>query len=197
MLYAKRERFEKLSRAVGRLFSKFPLEPNQWTLLSLVPALLGFYLLVSHTAFLGAAGLYLLAAFLDFVDGAVARHAGKTSKEGAYLDTVVDRYVEFLILFALVFLYLPDLYIPSSAWIVLLLFGSLLTTYSKSAAKEKELTDKELRGGLLERAERVTLLLLSLVLAKFEPLWTVYILAALAVFTNISALQRIVMALTK
>src|SRR3989338_7528492 len=75
-------------------------------------------------------------------------------------------------------------------------FGSFLTTYAKSAAKEKEIIreGKELKGGLLERAERLFILFIGIVLAAFNPLWLVYVLALLAVLTNFSALQRIFIA---
>ncbi len=193
MLYATRERFEKLSVKIGIAFSKIPLTPNQWTIVSLIPAILAAYFLAKDM-FLYAAGLFILASFLDLVDGSVARVRGMASKFGAYLDTIVDRYVEALIVFALLFVALPStgFFLPIKAWILLYLFGGMMTTYAKSAAKEKEIIEgNELKGGLLERAERLIILFLGIVAAAFDPIWLSYAVVLLAVLTNISALQRI------
>lgn len=190
MLYEKRDKFDKISEKVGELFSKFGLSPNQWTLLSLVPALIGFYF-VYRELLIYAALFYFVSFFIDVVDGAVARFTGRDSRRGAYIDTLMDRYIEFLFLFSLLFLPLPNFLLPVKAWILLLLFGSLITTYSKSAAKEKEVLRKELKGGLLERAERVILLIVALVLGAFNRMWMVGMLSALAILVNFSAFQRI------
>lgn len=190
MLYEQREKFKGLSIKIGMLFSKLPMSPNQWTLLSLLPAAISAYL-ISANLFLEAAALFAVAAFIDFIDGSVARVLGRATKFGAYLDTITDRYVEFLIILGLFFANLPSFYLSASAWLLLYLFGSMMTTYAKSAAKEKELVEKELKGGILERAERLLLLFFGILAASFNPLWLVYILAALAALANTTALQRI------
>ena len=71
------------------------------------------------------------------------------------------------------------------------LFGALMTTYAKSAAKEKGLVEGEIRGGIFERAERLLVLAVGIFLAALSPVFLTYVLAFLAVVTNISALQRI------
>ena len=193
MLYEQRERFKGLSIKVGMIFSKIPLSPNQWTLLSLVPALAAAFFLAKEK-FLEAAFFFAFAAFIDLIDGSVARVLGRPTKFGAYLDTITDRYVEFMIIFGMFFASLPSFYFSASAWLFLYLFGSMMTTYAKSAAKEKELVEKELKGGILERAERLVLLFIGIILASANSLWLVYILAVLAVLANITAMQRILKA---
>ncbi len=71
-----------------------------------------------------------------------------------------------------------------------------MTTYAKAAAKEKEIIaeGKELKGGLLERAERLLILFAGILLAIANPLFLTYTIALLAVLSNISALQRILLA---
>ncbi|MBN1941244.1 MAG: CDP-alcohol phosphatidyltransferase family protein [Candidatus Diapherotrites archaeon] len=190
--YNQREKFNKLSVNVGIVFSKIPLSANQWTLASLIPAILAFYFLTKEQFILGAA-LFVISAAIDLVDGSVARVTGTVSKFGAYLDTIVDRYVEGLIIFALLFASLPEFIIPVYGWIFLYFFGSIMTTYVKAAAKEKEIITegKELKGGVLERAERLIILFVGILLAAVNPLWLVYVLVLLVILTNISALQRI------
>ncbi len=190
MLYAIREKFSKLSVKIGILFSKLRLTPNQWTLLTLVPTIAALYFLVKEN-FLLAALLFLVAAFIDIIDGSVARVTGQVTKFGAYLDTIVDRYVEGIIVVGLLFVSLPTLLLPAYVWLFAYFFGSMMTTYAKAAAKEKELVENELRGGLLERAERLALLFVGLALAYFSKTYLVYIIILVALLSNISALQRI------
>lgn len=189
-LYKNRSRFESFSVKVGTLFSNFGISPNQWTLLSLIPIFIAVYFIINKS-FLIAAILFILGGFMDMIDGAVARATGKSTKIGAYLDTIVDRYVEGLIVFGLLFASLPGFYIPIHSWLFIYLFGALMTTYSKSAAKEKELISQELKGGILERAERLLLLFIGLLLAVFDPVYLTYVIVILAVLSNISGLQRI------
>lgn len=190
MLYARREKMEKTGIKLGIIFSKLGLSPNKWTLLTLIPALLSAYFLITEQFLLSALFL-IVATFIDVIDGAVARVTGRVTKLGAYLDTIMDRYVEGIIILGLLFLQLPDMLLPANFWIGFLVFGSLMTTYVKAAAKEKELTEKELKGGIVERAERMIILFIGIVLAYFDKTFLVYAIVLIAVLSNISALQRI------
>jgi archaetidylinositol phosphate synthase len=189
-LYKKRQRFEKLSVKTGIVFSRLGLSANQWTGLTLIPTFIALYFLVKAD-FIPASLFFILSAFFDLIDGSVARVTGTASKLGAYLDTIMDRYVEFLIVLGLLFVALPDIFLPVRVWIFLYLFGSMMTTYSKAAAKEKGLVEDELKGGALERAERLIILFIGILLASVDTVFLSYILMVLAVLTNLSALQRI------
>jgi len=194
MLEEKREKFKRISNWTGSIFSKLGLTPNQYTLISLVFVLVSFYFLIKERLIL-ALIFFLLAAFLDFIDGAVAKFLEKKTKKGAYLDTISDRYVEGIILLGFLFLPLADFLLPAKIWIFLAFFGSLMTTYSKAAAKEQELTQKELKKGLLGRAERIILISLAIFLGIFNLSWMLYPIIFLAVFSNLTALQRIYLSL--
>ena len=194
MLEEKREKFKRISNWTGSIFSKLGLTPNQYTLISLVFVLVSFYFLIKERLIL-ALIFFLLAAFLDFIDGAVAKFLEKKTKKGAYLDTISDRYVEGIILLGFLFLPLADFLLPAKIWIFLAFFGSLMTTYSKAAAKEKELTQKELKKGLLGRPERIILISLAIFLGIFNLSWMLYPIIFLAVFSNLTALQRIYLSL--
>lgn len=196
-LYQNRDKFKNFSIKVGVLFSKLRLSPNTWTIISLIPILISLWFLV-RSDYLPAAIFFIISAFLDIVDGSVARVTGRVSKFGAYLDTVVDRYVEAIIIFALLFAALPVLTlpylpaIPMAAWLYLYFFGSIMTTYVKAAAKEKEIIGQgnELKGGLLERADRMILLFIGILAAVYDPLFLSGMVILLAVLSNVSALQR-------
>lgn len=190
MLFKRREKFNSLSVKIGIIFSKLPLTPNQWTLLAFVPAVISAYFLINES-FLLAALLLLLSGFIDLVDGSVARVTGRVTKLGAYLDTIADRYVEAIMIFALLFVSLPSVYFPIYVWLYVYLFGSMLTTYAKAAAKEKDLVDEEIKGGIMERAERLLILVIGIILASYDKSFLSYMIVLLAVLANISALQRI------
>ena len=199
MLYEKRQKiefFKKIENFVARLFASLPFSPNFYTFLSLLFAFIAFGFLYFQNVFFGAVA-YFTAIFLDFVDGAVARAKKLASKKGAYLDTITDRWVEIIVLLGFIFIPLPKLLLPSHFWIFLLLTGSLMTTYTKAAAKEKEIVKQELKGGVLERGERTLGIFLALLLAEFEPFYSVVLISILAFLSIISALQRTFKALKK
>ena len=190
MLEEKREKFKGISLLVGRFFSKLGLSPNQYTIVSLFFVIASFFFLIRTNLCL-ALIFFFLAAILDFIDGAVARFTQKETKKGAYLDTIADRYVEGIILLGFLFLPLADFLLPAKIWIFLCLFGSLMTTYAKAAAGEKELIRGKVKKGLASRAERIILIILALLFGIINFSWIIYPLVALAILSNITALQRI------
>lgn len=198
MLDTKRHWFKDLEKIVGSVFGAFPITPNQYTYLSGVFALIGLWFMMGESL-IWATVFFVIAAGLDFVDGAVARNKNMSSKVGAYLDTVFDRYVEGIIFFGMMFLVLPKvIYIPGQAWVYLAIFGSVVTTYVKAAAKEKDLVNQELKGGLLSRGERLILIFIALVLGIIYPDYTymTYVVAIIAILANFTAIQRVHSAIT-
>ena len=196
VLAQKREKFKKTEDVIGKFFSKFSLSPNFYTLISIILALFAFYFLINVKLFL-AFIFFILAALCDFIDGAVARAAQKVTKIGAYLDTISDRYVEGIILLGFLFLPLPKIGLSPQIWIFLALFGSLLTTYAKAAAKEKELIKLEFKKGIFGKAERIILLSLSIILGIFNFFWMMWAIIILAFLSNLSAIGRIYLAITR
>jgi archaetidylinositol phosphate synthase len=194
MLYVKRKYFKDLSKNLGYLFSSLPISPNQWTILSLVLALLCFYLTATGN-FLVSFIICVLTISIDMIDGAVARTTNKATKFGAYLDTIIDRFIEFFIIFGLFFVDYPSLILSSKTWIMILLFGSMMSTYSKSAAFEKGLTKKELKGGgLLEHTDRLVLFLVSILISYFSLQYAIYLIVLTSILTLISFFQRFLIA---
>jgi phosphatidylglycerophosphate synthase len=185
-LYKNRRIVDGLSRRVGKTFSFLPA--NAWTAISILFVFMSFYFLLEKS-FLASALFFAIASFLDVIDGGVARYRKEASPIGAYLDTIVDRYIEGIMAIGLLIIVLPAFYLPSYVWAAIYLFGSGMVTYAKAAAKEK--LNKEVKGGLMERPERLLLLIAGLVAAYFSPLYLTYAIIALAILTNLTALQRI------
>ena len=192
-------RSEKTDRLAGGL-AAIGLSPNAWTLISLVPALAGLVALVMHQLALGLA-MFALSAFIDIVDGTVARVTNQVSDKGAYIDGVVDRYVELMLYLGLL-IYIGReefLGLPNEAWIVLLIFGGLMTSFVRAYADHRGIVKDpgELKrmGGLLERLERLMLLYFGMFLGLFDIQWLMAVIALTALLANATALQRIRFAL--
>lgn len=190
---------EQTDRLAGWL-AALGLSPNAWTLLSLVPALAGMVALMEQRLALGLV-LFSLSAFIDIVDGTVARVTNQATAKGAFIDGIVDRYVEILLYLGLLF-YIGRgefLNIPVEVWFMLLFFGSLMTTFVRAYADHRGLVkgEAELKrmGGLLERFERLMLLYAGMFLGLFNAQWLMIVIAVTAVLANATALQRIAFAI--
>jgi len=107
--------------------------------------------------------LILVNAYLDALDGKIAKLAGKASARGDFLDHVLDRYADVFMLGGVAF---SAMY--CQLWVgTLALLGVLLTSYMGTQAQAVG-QGRQYRG-LLGRADRLVLLfvggLIQLVLA--------------------------------
>lgn len=197
MLDQHRDWFKSMENNTANIFAVLPLTPNNYTSLSIVAAFAMLYFM-AVSRYPAALVFFVVSAGLDFVDGAVARRKKLSTNRGAYWDTIADRYVEAIFLFGLTLANMPAWHLPANAWIFILLVGAMMTTYAKAAAKEKGLSDTELKGGLMSRGERFICygLILAVLIAGYINLVPVAV-AVLALLSNLTAIQRISMALRK
>lgn len=154
---------EGLDATVQRLFPFVfwrPLNPNLLSVLGLLVSL-GGAAAWAQGAFRAGLWLVLLGGFFDLVDGAVARHNGTTSAFGAFLDSTLDRVVDGALMLALVLFYAREDQF-ALAWIAGVgLLATQLVSYTKARA-ESVLPD--FKGGILERAERILILMFGALL---------------------------------
>jgi CDP-diacylglycerol--glycerol-3-phosphate 3-phosphatidyltransferase len=127
--------------------------------------------------------LVLLSSSLDFLDGALARATGRSTKFGAFLDSTLDRFSD-----AALFLGLLAYYASQGSYHHILLVGaaltgSLVTSYARARAESLGLQDEV---GIFTRTERVVLLAIGLIFNQM-----LVILWIIAVLSNFTALQRI------
>jgi CDP-diacylglycerol--glycerol-3-phosphate 3-phosphatidyltransferase len=129
--------------------------------------------------------LLIAAALFDTLDGAVARISGKTTRFGAFLDSVMDRYSEAVTLLAIAAYYLtqPEPQLPVML-VIFALAGSLMVSYARARAEGLGIDCKE---GFFQRTERIVVLIVGLIFG-----WLLPVLWILAVGTNLTAIQRIV-----
>ena len=97
-----------------------------------------------------------LAGALDILDGALARVSGQVSPFGAFLDSVLDRYSDLLVLAGIVFLFARLGRLEAVAAVLLALIGTVMVSYTRARA---ESVDVECRVGLMERGERMLVLI--------------------------------------
>jgi archaetidylinositol phosphate synthase len=99
-----------------------------------------------------ASVLVLLSGYLDALDGKVARLTGKSSRKGDFIDHVLDRYSDVLLIGA----------IAVSSWCspylgLVAMAGVLLTSYMGTQAQAVGVGRRY--AGLLGRADRMVLLI--------------------------------------
>ncbi|MBI4168133.1 MAG: CDP-alcohol phosphatidyltransferase family protein [Candidatus Aenigmarchaeota archaeon] len=197
MIKSKRPTFiECVEKITGSVFSKMPVTPNQWTLLSLVLAVTGFAFSAVYKDLGKSLALFFAAFAIDYVDGAVARYTRKTTRKGAYIDGVSDRFVEAFIMVGLMFYELPNVLLDSKIALAVLLFLSTMTSYTRAYADHKKIVTgaDKLRsmGGLLERFERVSILLISVAISFYYGTWVIsYVVLSLILLSFVTVMQRI------
>ena len=139
--------------------------------------------------------LVLLSGFFDIIDGQVARLSELGNKFGAFYDATLDRIGEIAVFLGLLSLYNDYRAEPGDVWMIYLIMiamgGSLMVSYTKSKAETMGL---DCDVGLMQRAERVVLIGASALF--FGLAWDGLVLEGailvLAVFTNVTAVQRII-----
>jgi CDP-diacylglycerol---glycerol-3-phosphate 3-phosphatidyltransferase len=157
--------------------------PNTITVIGFILTIFCAFLLAIGQFFWGGVVLFC-AGFFDMLDGALARATSQSSIFGAFIDSTLDRYSESITLLGLVYFYaFTPGYSSELILIFLILVGSLMVSYVRARA---EALNIECKGGMLQRPERVLLLIFGLVTGLLLP-----VLWIQAIFTNISALQRI------
>lgn len=157
-----------------------------------------------------AGGLILFAGLFDMLDGQVARLGNMKSTFGALYDSVLDRYSELIMFLGICYYLVGHHYFISSIAAFIALIGSMMVSYVRARA---EGLGVEIKGGLMQRPERVVTIglcaLLSGIVAQyiggnyklfvpgikfhiFEPISIfTFPLVILAVLTNITAFNRL------
>lgn len=171
---------------LGMILVKLHLTPNMVTLGGLGLVLLSclHFVIFKNSLYFG---IFLTLSFTtDALDGAVARITGKSTKFGAYLDAVVDRYQEILVYFVIA--YTREYWLVSFGAIT----GSLLVSFNKARVAIETPVSNDGWPDLLERMERLVLISAGLLIDGLFPgrdiLW--YMVVIIGVLAHFTALQR-------
>ncbi|MGD8924727.1 MAG: CDP-alcohol phosphatidyltransferase family protein, partial [Syntrophobacterales bacterium] len=97
--------------------------------------------------------LTILSGLFDTLDGALARELNQAKRQGAFLDSVLDRYSEYFVLIGIwaYFVRKGSATPLITLTIFLVLFGSLMVSYTRARA---EGLDVSCLVGLFQRGER-------------------------------------------
>lgn len=172
------------ARRVARWLQWTGLSPNALTLIGLLLNVGVAVVLALGYLRLGGV-LVLVAGLFDMLDGAMAKVANRVTTFGSFLDSTLDRYSEAILYAGLLFFVLTTRDARLGAVLIYVtICGSLLVSYARARA---EALGYKLQVGLLARPERIIVLAVGLLLA--HPLWALWLLA---IFTNVTAIQRIV-----
>ncbi len=178
--------WERLAAPVAR-----HVTANQVTVagLGLVALMSAAYLYHGSTLWFGVGLIFAFSA--DSLDGAVARLRGETSRFGGYLDAIVDRYQEMLVLAAVAQ--------QTGHWAACFfaLAGSFLTSYAKARTAVEMPISNTAWPDFFERQERLIFLCALLIfngflgatLSSHFDLMSVG-LWSLAAITHVTAIQR-------
>ena len=176
-----RGRLTPLLESIGRGFAATGLSANFWTGVGLAVAFAAAVVYGSFLEYSYILGgiLLLVSGFFDMVDGQVARATGRSSKRGAFLDSMFDKIAEVAIFAGLAS---GGLVAPE---IALLGIGmSLLVSYARAKADALGI---EIRGlGIGERAER----LLIIAIVGMIPGMMALAVLAVVVISAITVAQR-------
>ena len=172
----------RLGDPVARALLRAHVRPNHLTLVGLGVSILAACAFAQGSLRTGAV-LLTLAGLFDFFDGSLARLANSVSTFGAFLDSVVDRYSDLVLLLGVVLYYhraadTTGVFLTMGA-----LVGTIMTSYTRARA---ESIGVACEIGLIERPERLILLIAGATFNQLTPA-----MIALAVLTNLTAIQRI------
>lgn len=133
---------------------------------------------------LGAVLALLVGAYLDAVDGAMARRYHQTSKLGGILDSVFDRVGEIFLYTGLLLGGLVQ------SWLAIwALSASLMVSYIRARV---DVEGVKLKGiGMAERPERLLILLLATILAAYAAFSFEIGVGLIAILSTVTVLDRL------
>jgi CDP-diacylglycerol--glycerol-3-phosphate 3-phosphatidyltransferase len=171
---------------VAYLFVNLKIGPNALSFMALISGIgAGVLFFLKHPFWAGIA--IVICGLFDILDGKVAANTNQKSLFGAIFDSALDRYSEFFIYLGLAAYFRHHWALWLTFWTIL---GSSMVSYTRARAEGLGI---ECKIGIMQRAERILLLFLGAMIGSifdiFDPAM-ITALAIIAVFSNITAIQR-------
>jgi archaetidylinositol phosphate synthase len=192
-LTGKRELLKKIYEPFGLSLAYLNIPPNAITLFSIIAGVLSAYAFYTHHVLTGAT-LLLISGLFDLADGIVARHNDKTTKFGAVLDWIADKFVDGLVLGAVGVAY-------ANPWVAIVLVTvNMLHTFIKPVVyseigfsqREKGKIWDPLEGvGFFGRPETHLALIFFAILERFIDGALTVGVYVITILNTLSLLQRI------
>lgn len=179
-----RDGVDRSTQPMGAVLHRTGITANQLTAAGLTLAVAAAWAIGSGRLWLGLV-LLVAAALPDLLDGPLAKAAGTASPRGAFFDSVADRATDALLLGGVAW-YLASSRGAHAAVLAFAVLGaSFLVSYERSKA---EALGFQAKGGVMERAERIVVLGLGLLV----PVILVPVLWVMLVLSLVTAAQRFV-----
>ena len=175
------------TEVLARPFIWLKIDPNVISLIGLVFALIGAFF-VTQQQWLFALIFFVLATLMDLIDGCVARALSRVSNWGNYFETMIDKFVDFVILGSFVFV--PQMQLAS----VLALGFSAISSYAKPRVALIIITDNRDWPALGEHADKLILVLVGLFVATIGFNYIVWFLYLIALISAVGSIQRMIYA---
>jgi CDP-diacylglycerol--glycerol-3-phosphate 3-phosphatidyltransferase len=179
--------FKGILDPLGRFLNRLGLTPNMMTVLGLAGNVFGAILLARGEMLWGGIVIFLMGP-IDGLDGTMARLRGTAGQFGAFVDSVSDRYSELIIFGGLVLYYSKQGDSRTLLIVYAAAAGSVLVSYIRSRGQS---LGWDTKVGILTRMERYLILAPALILSAFNQNILIVALWIIAIFANITALQRI------
>ncbi|MFN2587051.1 MAG: CDP-alcohol phosphatidyltransferase family protein [Actinomycetota bacterium] len=173
--------YRPISTRVANVLARTRISPLAVTWTGAAVALAGAVLLAGGYYVAGAA-VTLAAVIVDCVDGDLARATDRSSTVGAFLDSVLDRWMDAALVLGLVYSDVDDLAVVGG----LALTASLLTSYTRARAQSLGADCPEGIGG---RDSRILILVVAAVAGMA---WWGLLLVAVTGF--VTSIQRAALA---
>jgi CDP-diacylglycerol--glycerol-3-phosphate 3-phosphatidyltransferase len=200
-----RERYLKIVGPVADLLARAGIHPNILSIAGLLLSV-GAGLIYCHGSFFWAAWVVVLAGICDTLDGSIARQTNKKSDFGAFFDSTLDRYSDMFLFIGLAYYFAggrpflmplqaggsPEVSPWTVMAIIFAIAGSFMVSYTRARA---EGLGMECKAGMMQRPERITLLVIGSLLGSIPVAGVILLkltLVALAISTNLTAVYRIV-----
>ncbi|HUI93212.1 MAG TPA: CDP-alcohol phosphatidyltransferase family protein [Chitinivibrionales bacterium] len=168
---------------------RIKIHPNLITAFGVLLSLIAGYFCATGKWYL-AALIVFVGSCMDGLDGLVARQAGKTTAFGAVFDSACDRITETAWFFGILYFYLQrPVFGREGVWLSFLaMAGSLMVSYVRARCEAAAIACKQ---GLLQRPERIIVLIACLLAGPRIMAWGLGLLALLSYATVV---QRLVIA---
>lgn len=169
--------YRRFSIPMAKLLMHTSITPNMVTYLATGLGFFAAYLIAVKYYVYGVIVL-VISQILDCADGDLARLTGRVTKKGAYLDRVLDRFVDAGLIIALIAI---D---PMKYWLVgtFAIVGTFLVSVTRIMA---EAIGVECKIGLATRDFRILAIVIGVILGKIF-----YLLLFLSVLGFFTALHR-------
>lgn len=169
-----------LDRPLAPIIKFININPNFYTVFGFLLNLLSAYILIEDL-FWG--GIILgFASVFDMLDGISARINRRVTKFGAFLDSFLDRISEGFIFLGIAVHFALSVDFIGALFSIIVLIFSYLISYIRARAEGLGI---DCKVGLIERPERIIILLVGLIFGYLN-----FLLMLLSLLSLITVIQR-------